>query len=84
MGVRVLCATEHFEKVKAGLEQRGALITDAELTRQFGVVRGTAPLAALLGFPRELDEITAARAQHIMWLSHYAPVRERQAESRVA
>jgi hypothetical protein len=84
MGVRVLCSSEHFGKVKAGLEQRGASITDSEVTPQFGVVRATAPLAALLGFPRELDQLTAARAQHVMWLSHYAPVRERKAESQVA
>lgn len=76
MGVRVLCAPEHFAAVKADLERRLAVIVDSEVNRQFGVVRATAPLAELLGYPRRLSELTGGRGQHMMWFSHYAPVQD--------
>lgn len=74
MGVRVLCASNHFEAVKADLERRGAAIVEAVLTAQYGIVHATAPLAALLGFPRRVATLTDGRAREVMWLSHYAPV----------
>ena len=77
MGVRVLCAPRHFRAVRMDLEARGAEILDAEETDQFGIVRATAPLAVLLGYSCRLAELTAGRAQHTMWLSHYAPVTSR-------
>ncbi len=76
MGVRVLCAPAHFRVVVADLEARNAKVLDAEVNEQFGVIRATAPLAALIGYPRRLAELTAERARYTMWLSHYAPVAE--------
>lgn len=44
MGIRVACAREHSDLIKADLERRGASIIDAEINRQVSVVRATAPL----------------------------------------
>lgn len=76
MGVRVLCAPEHLPAVRRELEARGATVAEAEVTALFGIVRATGALAALLGFPRRLSELTGGRARHTMWLSHYAPVED--------
>ena len=37
------------------------------------VLRGTAPLAALLGVGAQLDACAAERVSFWSWLSHYAP-----------
>jgi len=74
MGVRVSCASHLFDAVKADLERLGASILDAERTPQIGVVRASAPLEALLGYPRRLASLTRGQAREVMWLSHYAPV----------
>jgi hypothetical protein len=78
MGVRVLCPKPHFAAMRADLMARGANILDAEVGPQFGVVRATAPLARLLGYEHALMELTSGSARAVMWLSHYAPVRERR------
>jgi hypothetical protein len=73
-GVRVLCSEAHFAAVKADLLARGANILDEEVRPQFGVVRATARLANLLGYPEALAELTGGSARQVMWLSHYSPV----------
>jgi hypothetical protein len=74
MGVRVLCPQPHFAAVKADLLARGASILQEEVTGEFGLVRASAPLAKLLGYPEALAQLTGASAREVMWLSHYAPV----------
>lgn len=74
MGLRVQCPATHFAAVKADLLARGAIVLDAELTSRYGVVRASAPLAKLMGYPRALGQLTAGSAREAMWLSHYAPV----------
>jgi len=76
MGVRLLCAPNQFEALQLDLQNRGAKILDAELRRQFGVLRATAPLIALVGYPARVAKLTSGRGQLVMWLSHYAPVEE--------
>lgn len=76
MGLRVLCAPEHFDAVRRDLDARGASVMDAEVNRRFGIVRASAPLAGLFGFPDRLAQITSGHGQVVMWLSHYAPVEE--------
>jgi hypothetical protein len=76
MGVRVLCAPEYFEVVRSDLERRGGTIVDAEVTRQFGIVRATAPLTTLLGYPVRFRELTAGSGRCVMWLSHHAPAQK--------
>lgn len=76
MGLRVLCAPEHFNTVRRDLDARRASVMDAEVNRRFGIVRASAPLAALFGFPDRLAHITSGHGQLVMWLSHYAPLEE--------
>jgi translation elongation factor EF-G len=71
MGLRVLCAPEQFEAVRQDLCMRQAAILDAEVNRHFGIVRARAPLAALLGYPGRLAQLTRGHGQLVMWLSHY-------------
>ncbi len=76
MGLRVLCSPQHFEVVRRDLRLRKASIMDAEVNLRFGIVRASAPLAALFGFPDRLAQITLGHGKLVMWLSHYAPVEE--------
>lgn len=71
MGLRVLCAPQFYEGIREDLRRRGAAIMDAEINSRFGIVRATAPLAALIGYPDRIVAITAGRGQLVMWLSHY-------------
>ena len=73
MGVRVRCASQHFQAMKAHLLARGAISLDEEVDAHFGTLRLTAPLANLLGFERWLRELAGSGAHAVMWLSHYAP-----------
>jgi hypothetical protein len=74
MGVRVLCLASHFDAVRDDLVARGAVISDAEVMPPIGVLRATASLVKLLGYPRDLAALTQAKAREVMWLSHYAPL----------
>jgi hypothetical protein len=75
MGVRVSAPVKHFDAIRADLLARGASVVDAERIGPLGVVRATAPLAALMGYAKSLAELTSGRANQVMWFSHYAPVR---------
>ena len=72
MGVRVSGAARYFEAIKADLLSRGAKVLDAECIGPLGIVRATAPLASLLGYPRSLATLTSGNASQVMWFSHYA------------
>lgn len=74
MGLRLLCAAQHFEIFRRDLLVRGAEILDSESNQRFGVLRASAPLAVLVGYPAHVREISGGRAKLAMWLSHYAPV----------
>lgn len=74
MGLRIRCAPQHFEGLRADLMRRAATLQDSELTRVCGVLRATAPLAALVGYPGHVKSVTAGTAQLVMWLSHYEPI----------
>jgi len=74
MSVRVRCALDRFRIVQDDLAERGAVISEAATDPASGVIRATAPLTALLGYSRQLADITAAQADVSMRLSHYAPV----------
>jgi translation elongation factor EF-G len=73
MSVRVRCARKDFDIVRSDLLARGATLLDEEVGHAAGVIRVTAPLAKLLGYPRHLAGLTAGSAREVMWLSHYAP-----------
>lgn len=74
MGLRVLCAPEHYDAVRKDLQLRDAVILDAELNRQFGIVRARARLATLIGYPARLAQLTSGGGHLVMWLSHYETV----------
>lgn len=76
MGLRVLCAPQYFDAVRRDLRLREASIMDAEVNRSFGIVRASASLAALFGFPDRLTALTQGQGKLVMWLSHYAPIQE--------
>jgi hypothetical protein len=74
MGLRIRCQPQHFERLRGNLVRRGATVTDAERNYICGVLRATAPLAALVGYPAHVRASSEGTAQLVMWLSHYAPV----------
>ena len=74
MGVRILSSPQHFEQLRRDLHLRGAEILDSELNDRFGVLRASAALAVLVGYPAQVRRVSNGRAQLTMWLSHYAPM----------
>lgn len=76
MGLRLVCPPDCYDALLRDLQLRRALIVDAERGTQLAILRATAPLARLVGYPASVDELTGAQARLVMWLSHYAPVDE--------
>jgi hypothetical protein len=74
MGLRVRCATDQLEPVKVDLIVRDATIVTSEIQSQVGVIQACAPLVYLIGYGSALAKLTSGAGQHVMWLSHYAPV----------
>ena len=74
MGLRIRCQPEHFERLKGDLLRTGAALSDAERNHICGVLRASAPLATLVGYPAHVRATSEGTAQLVMWLSHYAPV----------
>jgi len=74
MGLRVSCASEHFEAIKIALIVRDATIVASQIQPAVCVIQACAPLAQLIGYKSELEKLTSGSAEHVMWLSHYAPV----------
>jgi hypothetical protein len=57
---------------KTALRRRGATGLEEFASSTYCVLRCEAPLASLLGFPAELDRLTAGTAKTKIVLSHYA------------
>jgi hypothetical protein len=74
MGLRVRCPTDQLEPVKVDLIVRNATIVSSEMQSQVSVLQACAPLAQMVGYKSELEKLTSGSAEHVMWLSHYAPV----------
>jgi hypothetical protein len=74
MGLRVRCKAEHLEPVRMDLTVRKAIIVSCEHHLGQYAIQARAPLAHLLGYRSTLEKLTSGSAQHVMWLSHYAPV----------
>jgi hypothetical protein len=71
MGLRVLCTPACYDAIREDLRSRQAAIMDAEVNRRFGIVRASAPLARLLGYPDRFARLSAGKGRLVMWLSHY-------------
>jgi hypothetical protein len=74
MGLRVRCASEQLEAVKVDLIVRDATLVSSEIQSRAGVIQACAPLACLIGYGVALAKLTGGSGEHLMWLSHYAPV----------
>jgi hypothetical protein len=74
MHVRVSARREHAVVLVAELKRRGARVVEECLRSRVFIVRAEAPLAALLGLPGRLDEMTQGLAQHSIRLVRYAPI----------
>jgi hypothetical protein len=74
MGLRVRCASNQLEPVRVDLIVRDATIVATEIQSRVGMIQACAPLAYLIGYGAALAKLTAGAGQHVMWLSHYAPV----------
>lgn len=76
MGLRIRCDPQHFDALHGDLFHRKAHVVDAEINRLCGVVRASAPMSRLLGYPQHVREVTDGTAQLVMWLSHYEPLND--------
>lgn len=65
------CSPEFYEAISENLRLRRAAIMDAEVNRRFAILRASAPLVALIGYPNRFAGMTGGRGQLVMWLSHY-------------
>lgn len=74
MGFRVEAKPAYLEQVERSLERRAAQIADVERQSRAGVIRGSAPLAGMIGYRRSLDRISAGTGHATLWLSHYEPL----------
>lgn len=74
MGFRIAAPTALLDRIETGLRRRGAALDDIEHDARRGVIRGHAPLAALLGYPRALRRLADGAIDASFWLSHYEPL----------
>lgn len=80
MSLRVDCRVERRDAIVADLEWREALVLDQSCERARAVVRATAPLALLLGYPSRLLRLDAS-ATLTSWLAFYARVGARASDA---
>lgn len=74
MGLQVRCPPNHVERVRRDLQRRGAAIVEASSGEHFGVVRASVALAAILGYARQLHELTRGAGRSVCWLERYEPL----------
>jgi hypothetical protein len=74
MGLRVRCASEYLESVKVDLMVRDATIVSCKVHLDRCAIQACAPLAYVIGYRSALERLTSGTGEHVMWLSHYAPV----------
>jgi translation elongation factor EF-G len=77
MGLRIRCAAEHLETIKADLINRDARSIACECGSAIAPIQVCAPLVHLIGYGSILEQMTSGSAKHVMWLDHYAPVDHR-------
>jgi predicted membrane GTPase involved in stress response len=74
MHVRISLEKRFADAVRRAMQRRGAAPQEEYARSSYCILRYEAPLALLLGLPRELAEISEGRAKHWTALSHYAIV----------
>lgn len=73
MHFRIDCATDRCARLTSVLAARGVPILTEEAQDGVCILRGTAPLALLLGLEAQLLASEAEGTSFWSWLSHYAP-----------
>jgi hypothetical protein len=73
LGVQVRCAKAHVDRVRRDLQRRDARIVEAG-AEHGGVVRAVVPASQLVGYARQLAELSRGTAVHTTWLSHWEPL----------
>jgi hypothetical protein len=63
----------HAKAIRGDLQERGARIADAEVSKTRCVVRAVAPLARRRRHSQHVRSLTDGKALDVMWFSHYAP-----------
>ena len=71
MAVRISARAEDAPGVRDDLARRKVQLAEENWSRRYFAVRGVAPMAALLGLPGTLAELTGGTAVHWIRLSHY-------------
>jgi hypothetical protein len=74
MGVDVQCRWDQVDAVRRDLQRRGGRIASAGVASGSGTVRATCRAEALLGYARQLQELTRGAARVSMTFSHLDPV----------
>ena len=73
MFLRLAAPRDHAPALLQRLKERGANLQEVELEAGRAVMRAEIRLADLLGFERELEELTGDAAQVLCWLLRYGP-----------
>lgn len=73
LGVQVRCVKTDVERVRRDLQRRGGRIVEAG-AEHGGVVRAMVPAVHLIGYARQLAELSRGTAVHTAWLSHWEPL----------
>lgn len=84
MGLSIRCAPEHLDAVNADLLRREVAIVSCDVGPAQCLIQARAPLASLLGYRSDLENLTAGSARHAMWLSHYEPIEDPPPDGRAA
>ena len=74
MHARIVTRSRFAPRVRAELRARGALLLEHCSRGTTEIFRAEAPLAALLGLPATLHEVTEGTADHAIRLVRYAPL----------
>jgi hypothetical protein len=75
MHVRITARREYAAALLLELRQRGARLLEECTRNRVFIVRAEAPMAALLGLPDRLAQLTEQSAMHSIRLVRYVPVR---------
>lgn len=74
MGFRIVTGHADVKSIEDSLRRRLAAISDIEFQPSGAVIRGEAPLATLMDYPRTLGRLSSGSAHATMWLSRYEPL----------
>ncbi len=74
MSIRLNARRVHHQMLVDELRSRDARLQEVELQKHHAVIRGEAPLAAILGLEDAVMEATGDTTLVVIWLARYQPV----------